>query len=72
MARILNLDGQEYEIENLSDQAQSCLSSFQFVNARIQELTNMQSLLQRAKNSYVQSIKQEMLAMKSGILFGDD
>jgi len=29
-------------------------------------------LLRRAKNSYVDSIKQEMIADKAGFLFGDD
>ncbi len=72
MGRKLNLDGDEYEIEYLSDKARTCLSSFQFVNAQIQELTIMQSVLQRAKDSYVNSVKQEVLSVKSGILFGDD
>ena len=72
MVQKIKLDDNEYNVENLSDQAKAALASLQFATARIKELNNMQALLQRAKNSYVDSLKKEMLSSKSGFLFGDD
>ena len=72
MGQKIKLDDKEYDVENLSDQAKATLASLQFATSRMQELTNMQALLQRAKNSYVDSLKKEMLSSKSGFLFGDD
>ena len=72
MGHKIKIEDKEYEIENLNDQAKAILASLQFVTTRIQELNNMQAILQRAKNSYAESVKQEMLSNKAGLLFGDD
>jgi hypothetical protein len=72
MVKTIKLHDKEYEVENLSNQAKVTLASLQFANTRMQELNNMQALLHRAKNSYVESLKQEVLASKSGLLFEDD
>ena len=72
MGQKIKLDDKEYDVENLSDQAKATLASLQFATTRMQELTNMQALLQRAKNSYVESLKKEILSNKAGFLFGDD
>ena len=72
MGQKIKLDGKEYEVENLSDRAQAMLESLQFSTKRINELKNMQVLLQRAKNSYLDSLKQEMISQKAGLLFGED
>lgn len=72
MSAIIKLDGKEYEVEKLSQEAQTILKSLQFADTRVSELTNMQAILQRAKNSYVDSLKKEMLTEKAGFLFGED
>ena len=72
MGQKIKLDDKEYEVENFSEQAKATIASLQFANTRMQELSNMQALLQRAKNSYVESLKQEVLSNKAGLLFGDD
>lgn len=72
MGQKIKLDDKEYVIENLSVQAKETLASLQFTSARIQELENMKALLQRAKKSYIDVIKQEMVASKAGLLLGDD
>jgi hypothetical protein len=72
MGQKIKLEDKEYDVENLSDQTKATLALLQFATTRMQELTNMQALLQRAKNSYVDSIKKEILSSKSGFLFGDD
>ena len=72
MGQKIKLDDKEYDVENLSDQAKAALALLQFATTRMQELNNMQALLQRAKKSYDESLKQEMLSSKAGIVLGED
>ena len=72
MGQKIQLDDKEYDIENVSDRAQKVIGDIQFVNRRIQELKNMQSLLRCAKNTYIESLKQEMVSNKAGFLIGDE
>ena len=72
MVQKIKLDDKEYEVEALSDEVRAKLNLIQFATKREQELTNMQALLQRAKNSYIESLKQEMLSKKAGFLFDED
>ena len=66
------INGKEYDVGNLSDECKATLVLLQFANVRIQELSNMKALLQRSKNSYLESLKQEILSSKSGIMFAND
>ena len=72
MAQKIKLDDAEYEIENLSEQAKAYIATLKFTDMRLQELTNMRALLQRATNSYVDSLKKEMLSSKAGFLFDEE
>jgi len=72
MAQKIKLDDAEYEVENLSDQAKAYIATLKFTDTRLNELTNMRALLQRAKNSYLDSLKKEMLSSKAGFLFDDE
>ena len=66
------LDDKEYYIETLGESAKSELTLIKFANERVKELTNQRALLERAKQSYVDSLKREMLADKAGILFDEN
>ncbi len=68
----IKLEGQEYDTDNISEQAKTTLVALEFVTARVQELENLKALLQCAKNSYVENLKQEMISKKSGFLFEND
>ena len=57
MGQIVKLDDREYDIDSMSDRAKATVLDLQFVNARIQELNNMQAILRRAQNSYIKSLK---------------
>ena len=72
MTRRIELDGRTYDYENLSEQSKKTYSLIEFTSKRIDEVTNMQALLQRAKNSYIDALKKEMLSSKAGFLLGDD
>ena len=72
MAQKLKLDDKEYDVSDLSENARAQLTSLQFADEKLKELTNMQALLQRAKNSYVEGLKKEMISSKAGLLFDGD
>lgn len=71
MSQKIKLDDKEYDVSDLSENAKATLASLQFATQRIQELNNMQALLVRAKNSYVEGLKREMLSSKAGYLLED-
>ena len=71
MAQKIKLGDNEYDADNLSDQGKAVLNSLQFSTQKLQELNNMQALLQRAKNSYIESLKQEILSQKAGYLLDE-
>ena len=72
MGQKIKIEDKEYDIENLSDQGKTILLSLKFANGRMNELNNMQRLLQCAKNSYVESLKHEVLSNKAGFLLEND
>ena len=71
MAQKRKLGDKEYDAANLSEQGKAVLNLLQFSTQKLQELNNMQALLQRAKNSYIESLKQEILSQKAGYLLDD-
>ena len=72
MGKKIKLGDNEYDVENLSAKARANVVALQFADNHIAELTNMQILLNCAKNSYVQNLKKEMLSDKAGFYFDDD
>ena len=57
----------EYKSDELSDKANKTLSSLNFVNDKLSELQNLNAIMQRARNSYIESLKREILSKKAGI-----
>ena len=72
MSRKIKLFDQEYDVDSLSDGGKAAVASLEFAHTRLEELENMLALLQRARNSYIEGIKSEMLSNKSGLVLGDD
>ena len=68
----ISIDDVEYEVSDFSVSAKKTLEAIKFVSEKTLELKNMRIVLQRAKNSYVDGLKKEMLSKKAGILLGDD
>ena len=71
MSKKIKLGDKEYDVSGLSDKGKATLTSLQFVTQRLQEINNMQALLVRAKNSYLESLKKEMISNKAGYLLED-
>ena len=65
------LNEKEYSISDLNETARAQYSSLVFVDTKLQELSNMQALLQRSKNSYLADLKKEMLSNKAGFLIDE-
>tara|TARA_Y100000385_G_scaffold272570_1_gene313541 strand:- start:2088 stop:2312 length:225 start_codon:yes stop_codon:yes gene_type:complete len=67
MAKKINIDGIEYNLDNLSQTVKSVLEKIQNADTQIQEMTNLYNVLTRAKKSYIRELKREMIEGKSGV-----
>lgn len=68
----IQIDGVEYDGEDLSEQAKKLISQIQKITGRIQEAQNMSAILTKAKKSYIADLKTEMLSAKAGLNFDDE
>lgn len=68
MPKKVKFDDKEYDIDRLSAQGKVTASALEFANSRLKELTSMQILLNRAKGSYLDTLKREILSKKAGFL----
>ena len=50
------IDGKEYDLESLSDETKTLLSSIQFADSEISRLNGQLALAQRARNSYASAL----------------
>lgn len=69
MGRKIKLDDGYYDGENLNNEAERMIIEMQFATEHLKNLKNMQALLRRARKSYLESLRKEMLAEKAGFLF---
>ena len=69
MGKKITIDENTYDLDDVSENARAQLASLQFTMNKLSALNNMQALLTRAKNSYMESVKQEILAQKAGKVF---
>lgn len=72
MGERIKLGTKEYDSDDFGAKQRQTLKYFNFTSERLKELKNMQALLQRAKNSYIKSLKSEVLSRKSGFILGDE
>ena len=56
----ITIDGAEYDIEFLSDNAKAQVSSLQFVKAELQRLEAQVAVYRTAEAGYAQALKQEL------------
>ena len=72
MVNTIKLDGRNYSTENVTEQGKALFALLQYVNTRVTEFENMIAILQRAKNSYSDSLKKEILSNKAGMYLDDE
>ena len=61
------LDGKEYLIDSLSDAAKGLLLQIKATEDMLIDAQNMMAIFTRAKNSYVQGLKDEIIRNKAGL-----
>ncbi len=53
----ITIDGQNYDLDSLSDEAKAQLTSLQFVDAELQRLTAQTAVLQTARMAYSKALQ---------------
>ncbi|ABF61983.1 DUF6447 family protein [Ruegeria sp. TM1040] len=56
----LNIDGKEYDTEQLSEAAREQLASIQLVDQKLAQLQQEAAILQTARNAYAQALQAEL------------
>jgi hypothetical protein len=69
LPKTLELDGIQHNVSDLSTQSQKFLKVYLDSQAIIAEREKLEIILTRAKNSYLQELKQEILTKKAGLEF---
>ena len=67
----IRIDDAYYDAGALSEKAQKLSGEIVAVIERIKETENMLAVLTRAKNAYIEDLKAEIIAGKSGLDFSD-
>jgi hypothetical protein len=69
MISTVRIDGADYDLSSLTEEARAQFESIKFADAQIAELKNMQALLTRAKKSYIDGLEREIIKARSGVDF---
>lgn len=59
------LDGREYDLQNISEEAEAQVSNIQFVNEQILQRNNEMQIAQTAKIGYQRALKRELEKIES-------
>lgn len=76
MSRRFRIDGVEYDANGLSDEGRALVERLTFTQLTLQELSNRQALLTKARNGYIADLKLEIIKGRTGVdlgsLFAED
>jgi len=61
----INIDGKEYVVSELSENARAQVTNLQFVDAQIQHLNNEWAVADTARIGYTNALKSELEKIKS-------
>ena len=53
----VSIDGKEYQLDDISDEAKSLVASLNFVRAENLRISNLQQVYKRAEGSYAEGLK---------------
>ena len=67
--KIFTVDQKSYDTDSLSEVAKIIYENLNFVQQASQELSDTHAVLNRAKNAYIEDLKEEIVQKKSGIDF---
>ena len=71
MATKIILEGKEYEVNSLSERLKEVMVTFEHVEKQLADKNNLLAVLTRAKKSYIEELKRDVLAEKAGFDFLD-
>ena len=63
----VKIDDEEYVVAELNEPCKALIAQLNIIEAKLSETKNMQAVLTRAKNSYVQGLKEEIIRTKAGL-----
>ena len=76
MTNVFRVDRAQYDVDALSDAGRTLIERLNFAQQKMQELSNQQALLTKAKNAYIAELKIEIVKARSGVdltsLLSDD
>jgi len=64
--QIVNIDGIDYNLSDLSENAKAQLLNIQFVDAQIQQLNNEWAVSDTARIGYTRALNSELAKIKDG------
>ncbi len=62
---IIKIDGKDYELDTLSDEAKAQLGMVQFVDAELQRLNAQTAILQTARMTYAKALNEALKGCKN-------
>ena len=71
MSERFSIDGIQYSTDGLSDEGETLVKQLKFTKLKLQEFSNNQVLLNKAKNAYIADLKMEIVVGRSGIDLGE-
>ena len=71
MTRKLRIDGIEFDPAQLSPDLRAKVKLILFADARLKELANTKALMVRARQSYIDSLRREIIKSRSGVDFSN-
>lgn len=69
-SNVIIIDELNYSIDDFSDNALKMTKLLSNLSTRTLELQNLQAVLTRAKNAYIQDLNAEIIEKKSGVDLG--
>lgn len=57
---IVNIDGTDYKVDDLSENAKAQLANIKFVDEQIQQLNNEWAIADTARMAYTKALKEEI------------
>ena len=72
MSKKFKLGENLYSIDDLNEASHSLLEKVNFTTKKLQELKDIEAIMKRAKNTYLENLKKEVLTAKAGFLFEEN
>ena len=61
---VITIDGKEYKLDDLSDNAKAQFANIQFVDMQIQQLNNELAVADTARIGYTNALKSDLIKIK--------